>query len=81
MFRVSQWWVIPELQGSGIALLLLHQAVQGALQSPHGYSCGTFGMEADNMQGLNLCQRKIAPFACGLNRQRRASISLQQHTA
>jgi GNAT superfamily N-acetyltransferase/predicted GNAT family acetyltransferase len=81
MFRVSQWWVKPELQGSGIALLLLHQAVQGALRSPQGYSCGSFGMEPGNTQALNLCERKIAPFACGMNRQRRAWISLTQHDA
>lgn len=81
LFRVSQWWVKPELQGSGIALLLLHQAVQGALQSPQGYSCGSFGMEPGNTQALNLYQRKIAPFACGVNRQRRAWISLHQHPA
>jgi len=81
MFRVSQWWVKPELQGSGIALLLLHRAVQGALQSPHSYACGTFGMEAGNAQALHLCRRKIAPFACGVNRQRRAWISLTRHGA
>lgn len=74
LFRVSQWWVKPELQGSGLALLLLHHAVQGALQSPHGYSYGTFGMEAGNTQALNLCKRKIAPLACSVNRQRRAWI-------
>jgi len=81
LFRVSQWWVKPELQGSGVALMLLHQAVQGALLSPHGYSCGTFGMEPGNTQGLNLCQRKISPLACGVNKQRRASISLNQYPA
>ena len=76
MFRVSQWWVKPELQGSGIALLLLHQAVQGALRSPHGYSRGSFGIEPGNTQAITLCARKIAPFACGVSRQRRASITL-----
>lgn len=81
MFRVSQWWVKPELQGTGVALLLLHQAVQGALQSPYGYSCGCFGMEPGNTQGINLYNRKIAPFACAMNRQRRALISLNQHPA
>jgi ribosomal protein S18 acetylase RimI-like enzyme len=78
MFRVSQWWVKPELQGSGIALLLLHQAVQGALQSPNRYAVGSFGMEPSNTQALKLCQRKIAPFACSVNQQRRASIALHQ---
>jgi ribosomal protein S18 acetylase RimI-like enzyme len=81
LFRVSQWWVKPELQGSGVALLLLHHAVRGALQSTHGYSCGTFGMEADNTRALNLCQRKIAPFACSVNRQRRAWIQLNDNPA
>lgn len=78
--RISQWWVKPELQGSGIALLLLYQAVQEALRSPDGYACGSFGMEPGNMQALTLCARKIAPFACGVNRQRRASITLREHT-
>jgi GNAT superfamily N-acetyltransferase len=80
MFRVSQWWVKPELQRSGIALLLLHQAVQGALQSPNRYAVGSFGMDLGNTQALKLCQRKIAPFACSVNQQRRASIALHVKT-
>lgn len=80
LFRVSQWWVKPELQGCGAALLLLHQAVQGALQSPQAYTSGTFGMEPGNRQAINLCQRKIAPFACSVNLQRRAWIQLNDHT-
>jgi predicted GNAT family acetyltransferase len=81
LFRVSQWWVKPELQGRGAALVLLRHAVHGALQSRQDYAYGTFGMEAGNAVALNLCQRKLESFACSVNKQRRASIPLKCHPA
>jgi ribosomal protein S18 acetylase RimI-like enzyme len=78
LFRVSQWWVRPELQGRGIALLLLHQAARGALQSRHGYTIFSFGMDPDNFPAINFYKRMIAPFAYTMNRQWRASIALHQ---
>jgi hypothetical protein len=77
LFRVSQWWVQPRLQGSGVSLLLLHRAIEGALQSPHRYAIGTFGMEPANTEAIRLCDRTIAPFASGISRQRRAWLKLQ----
>ena len=78
LFRVSQWWVQPRLQGSGAALLLLHRAIEGALQSPHCYAVGSFGMEPENTQAIRLCNNKIAPFASGISRQRRARLTIKQ---
>ena len=78
LFRVSQWWVQPRLQGSGTALLLLHRGIAGALQSPHGYEIGTFGMEPENTQAIRLCNNKITPFASGISQQRRARLTLSK---
>lgn len=78
LFRVSQWWVQPALQGTGAALLLLHRAVGAALQSPNDYEMGTFGMAPQNTQVIRLCKRKIAPLATGSCQQRQAQIQLAQ---
>lgn len=77
LFRVSQWWVRPSIQGTGAALLLLHRAVKGALLSPVGYEVGTFGMEPGNTMAVHFCERKIAPLAAGISRQCRAYIPLR----
>ena len=74
LFRVSQWWVKPDLQSHGAALLLLHRAIEGALASPIGYTMGTFGMESSNTPAIRLCARKILPVASGISQQRHVQL-------
>jgi hypothetical protein len=76
LFRVSQWWVQPQRQGQGTALLLLHRAIAGALASPIGYHSGAFGMEPSNSPAIRLCQRKILPHASGVSQQQHAWLLL-----
>jgi GNAT superfamily N-acetyltransferase len=76
LLRVSDWWVEPGLQGTGAGLLLLHQALAGALESPHGDQSFAFGMQPESTQAIRLCQRKIEPFALRISRQRRARLRL-----
>lgn len=74
LFRVSMWWVKPELMGHGAALLLLHRAVEGALSSSIGYTMGSFGMKLGNTPAIRLCARKILPVASGSSLQRHVEI-------
>jgi hypothetical protein len=74
LFRVSQWWVKPDLQSHGAALLLLHRAIEGALASPIGYTMGSFGMELANTLAIRLCARKILPVASGISQQRHVQL-------
>jgi len=77
LFRVSQWWVIDPMQGSGIALSLLHQALCGFLTSNKNYKTGTFGMDPNNTLAIQLCQRKISRYILGSNQQCRAQIAFK----
>jgi len=74
LFRVSQWWVKPDLQSHGAALLLLHRAIEGALASPIGYAVGSFGMDLGNTPAIRLCARKILPVASGISQQRKVKL-------
>ena len=76
LFRVSQWWVKPDLQSHGAAMLLLHRAIEGALASPIGYTMGSFGMNRANTPAIRLCARKILPVASGISQQRHVLLEL-----
>lgn len=76
LIRVSQWWIIPEYQGTGASTLLLHHAVKTALESEHRFSRSSFGMEPENGQAIALYRRKIAPFSVSVSKQKMAWLDL-----
>jgi len=63
LFRVTQWWVAPEWQGRGLALVLLHQAVADALLAQPAYLSGSFGVAAASEAMLQICRRHLEPLA------------------
>lgn len=73
LFRVTKWWVAPEWQGSGVALLLLHKAVADALLAQPLYQSGSFGVAASSEEMLRICRRHIEPLASAVQASQRAS--------
>jgi ribosomal protein S18 acetylase RimI-like enzyme len=73
LFRVTQWWVAPEWQGRGLALVLLRQAVADALQAQPRYLSGCFGVGAASDEMLQLCRRHLEPLANTVQANQRVS--------
>jgi len=71
LFRVTQWWVAPEWQGRGLALVLLHQAVADALQAEPLYQSGCFGVAAGSEEMLQICRRHLEPLASSVQANQR----------
>lgn len=63
LFRVTQWWVAPEWQGRGVALVLLHQAVADALLAKPDYLSISFGVAVASEAMLRICRRHLEPLA------------------
>jgi hypothetical protein len=74
LFRVSQWWVIDELQGLGTGLMLLVHSLSAALAAWPRYNAGSFGVAPENVTMLRLCSRQIEPLACNVQNNRRCSL-------
>jgi len=79
LFRVSQWWVEPSLQGCGVALVLLKQAVADALAAKPTYRAGCFGVAAESEAMLLLCRRYLEPLATGVQVSERVTLQIQAH--
>ena len=75
LLRVSQWWIIPEWRGHGLALLLLHQAVVDALKAQPSYLSGCFGVATSNAKMLNISHRYLEPLATSVQSNQRVSWS------
>jgi GNAT superfamily N-acetyltransferase len=73
LFRVTQWWVAPEWQGRGLALVLLRQAVADALQAQPSYLSGCFGVSAGSEEMLQICRRHLEPLATTVQANQRVS--------
>ena len=73
LFRVTQWWVAPEWQGRGVALVLLHQAVADALLAQPEYLSISFGVAAGSEEMLQICRRHLEPLASTVQANQRAS--------
>ena len=73
LFRVTQWWVSPEWQGRGLALVLLRQAVADALQAQPLYQSGCFGVGAGSEEMLQICRRHLEPLATTVQANQRVS--------
>ena len=73
LFRVTQWWVAPEWQGQGLALVLLRQAVVDALQAQPIYLSGCFGVSAGSEAMLQICRRHLEPLATSVQASQRVS--------
>ena len=73
LFRVTQWWVSPEWQGRGLALVLLRQAVADALQAQPVYQSGCFGVGAGSEEMLQICRRHLEPLATTVQANQRVS--------
>jgi ribosomal protein S18 acetylase RimI-like enzyme len=73
LFRVTQWWVAPEWQGRGLALVLLRQAVADALQAQPIYQSGCFGVGAGSEEMLQICRRHLEPLATTVQANQRVS--------
>lgn len=73
LFRVTQWWVVPEWRGSGLALLLLHQAGADALQAQPPYESFCFGVGASSEEMLQICRRHLEPLATTVQANQRVS--------
>ena len=73
LFRITQWWVAPEWQGRGLALVLLRQAVADALQAHPSYLFGCFGVAADSEEMLKICRRHLEPLATTVQANQRMS--------
>jgi GNAT superfamily N-acetyltransferase len=78
MFRVTQWWVIPEHQGSGFALMLLQKAVVDAIAAQPHYTSGCFGVDQANKRMLQLSKHHLEKIACDIQSNHRAIISVNQ---
>jgi GNAT superfamily N-acetyltransferase/predicted GNAT family acetyltransferase len=77
VFRVTQWWVTPQLQGSGIALLLMYQALSVALKAIPLYSCVCYGFASDNQSMSLMFSRFLEPLASRSYASQRATITFQ----
>jgi ribosomal protein S18 acetylase RimI-like enzyme len=73
LFRVTQWWVAPEWQGRGLALVLLRHAVADALQAQPLYQSGCFGVGAGSEEMLQICRRHLEPLATTVQANQRVS--------
>lgn len=73
LFRVTQWWVAPDWQGRGVALVLLHQAVADALLAQPVYLSGSFGVAAASEEMLQICRRHLEPLASTVQANQLAS--------
>jgi len=73
LFRVTQWWVAPEWQGRGLALVLLRQAVVYALKAEPLYQSGGFGVAAGSEEMLQICRRHLEPLASTVQANQRVS--------
>jgi len=71
LFRVTQWWVAPEWQGRGLALVLLRQAVADALKAEPLYQSGSFGVAAGSEEMLQICRRHLEPLASSVQANQR----------
>jgi len=71
LFRVTQWWVAPEWQGRGLALVLLRQAVADALKAEPLYQSGCFGVAAGSEEMLQICRRHLEPLASSVQANQR----------
>ena len=75
--RITQWWVVDELQRTGIALLMLHRVLEVALRPDTSYLKGSFGLDVLNSTAMRqLCERKIESYSCGVTNLQRAYIKL-----
>ena len=63
LFRVTQWWIVPEWRGRGLALFLLHQACADALQAQPLYEAYCFGVGSGSEEMLQICRRHLEPLA------------------
>ena len=77
LFRVSQWWVEPALQGRGVALILLKQAVADALEAQPQYRAGCFGVAPTSQAMLLLCQRYLEPLAIGVQANEHVNLQIK----
>jgi len=71
LFRVTQWWVAPEWQGRGVALVLLHQAVADALLAQPEYLSISFGVAAASGAMLRICHRHLETLASNVQANQR----------
>jgi GNAT superfamily N-acetyltransferase len=76
LFRVSQWWVEPALQGRGVALILLKKAVADALDAQPLYRAGCFGVGPSSQAMLLLCERYLEPLAIGVQANDRVNLQI-----
>jgi len=73
-FRVSVWWIQPQLQGQGIALMLLRPAIAHALARKPSYESSSFGIAASSGSMLRLSRRHLETFAYQVKANKRAFI-------
>lgn len=76
LFKVSQWWIVPQLQGRGVALQLLHRAVAGALACRPTYQHAVFGMDPHSKAMNHFSRQQIEPLGCGVQSNERAHLAL-----
>jgi GNAT superfamily N-acetyltransferase len=76
LFQVTQWWMIPERQWRGIALVLLHQAVADAMEAQPLYSAGRFGVDQASKAMLQLWSHHLRPFSSDMQFNQRAILKL-----
>ena len=77
LFRVSQWWVEPALQGRGVALILLKKAVADALEAQPLYEAGCFGVAPASHAMLLLCHRYLEPLAIRVQANERVKLLIK----
>ena len=78
LFRVTQWWVIPERQGRGFALMLLQQAVADAMASQPPYSAGCFGVHHANNRMVEFSKHHLEAIACNIQCNQRAILLVNE---
>lgn len=73
LLPATQWWVAPELQGRGVGLVLLHQAVANALLAQPDYLSISYGVDEGSEAMLRICRRHLEPLASTVQANQRAS--------
>ena len=75
--RVTAWWVRPDLQGRGLALMLLKPAIAMGLEREPAFASCSFGIAADNLTtDRSILQLRNVPVVQGMERFRQIQVKI-----
>lgn len=77
--RVTAWWVRPELEGKGLAVILLKPAIAMGLEREPAFAACSLGIGANSPMMQRLSRRCFEPFSCQQQVVTRAVLQMQTH--